>query len=139
MRKDGFLKGKYNKLKMKKIRPCNILKKFATNSYEIELSEDIGISSIFNVADLIYPYRMDDTEGADGQKEIQWKKNMPILYKPQIEKTSFQTIAKKTKRKTYYDYLVKWKYHLAEDVSWITETDIQKHGKKVQDFMERSP
>ena len=66
------MKWKYNKLKMKNIGPCNILRKFATNSYEIELPEDIDISSIFNVADL-YPQRMDATEGIHDQKEIKWK------------------------------------------------------------------
>jgi hypothetical protein len=60
VRKDRFLKGKYNKLKMKNIGPCKILEKFATNTYEIELPEDIGISPIFNVA-YLYPYMMDNT------------------------------------------------------------------------------
>jgi hypothetical protein len=40
---------------MKKIGPCNILRKFATNDYEIELPDNVGISSIFNVVNL-YPY-----------------------------------------------------------------------------------
>jgi hypothetical protein len=63
--KERFLKGKYNKLKMKNIGPCKILRKFVANSYDIELSEDIGLSPIFNVADL-YPYQMDDIEGTNG-------------------------------------------------------------------------
>jgi hypothetical protein len=63
----------------------------------------------------------------------------PIAEKPQIEKILDQRIAKKTRRKVYYEYLVKWENHPAEDASWITETDIQKHGKRVEELMDRIP
>jgi hypothetical protein len=69
MRKERFMKGKYNKLKMKNIGPFKIIRKFVVNAYEIELLEDNGISPIFNVVDL-YPYKMDDTEGKNDQVKI---------------------------------------------------------------------
>ena len=43
LRKEIFPTKNYNKLKMKKIGPCRILRKFSANAYEIELPKGIGI------------------------------------------------------------------------------------------------
>jgi hypothetical protein len=56
-----------------------------------------------------------------------------------MEKIIDQRIGKKTRRKTYPEYMVKWKGHPIEDVSWENQADIQKHGKSVKEFMDRSP
>jgi hypothetical protein len=66
----GFAIGAYNKLKMKKIGRCRVLKKLGENSYEIELPDEIGISPTFNVSDL-YPYKAEEAGArSDEQPEV---------------------------------------------------------------------
>jgi hypothetical protein len=69
LRKERFRRGTYNNLKMKKIRPCKVLKKFGMNSYEIELPDGIMISSIFNISDL-YSYKAEEAEIGNEQPMI---------------------------------------------------------------------
>jgi hypothetical protein len=123
LKKERFPRGTYNKLKMKKIGPCKILRKFDANAYEFEFPGDVGISPIFNISNL-YPYREDEAGETKGQKEIQWEKQIPVAENPQMEKIVDQRIGKKTRRKTYFEYLVKWKGHPIEDASWENEFDI---------------
>jgi hypothetical protein len=130
LRKEIFPRGTYNKLKMKNIGPCKIIRKFEANAYEMQFPDDVGISPIFNIADL-YPYRVDETDGEENQKEIQWVKQMPIAKKPQMEKIIDQRISNTTRRKMYFEYMIKWKGNPIEDPSWEREAQIQKHGQKV--------
>jgi hypothetical protein len=137
LRKERFPRGIYIKLNMKKIGPCKVIKKFGANAYEIELPEGIEISSILNVVDL-YPYRDEEAGEEDEQKEVQWKKQMPVAEKPQMESIIDKRISKNPRRKEYFEYLVKWKGHPVEDVSWEDEEEIHKHGQAIQELMNRS-
>ena len=77
IRKERFPKGEYNKFKLKKIESCRILRKVSTNAYELEMPTRVGISPIFNVAD-IYPFITDDIGQITGDKDVeddlQWLK-----------------------------------------------------------------
>ena len=96
--KDRFPKKQYNKLKFKKIGPCKILRKFSTNAYEIEFLPDVGISPIFNVADL-YKYEDDGAEERAADKEqIEWKEQLPPTQPLQPEKILEKRVLKKTRR-----------------------------------------
>jgi hypothetical protein len=101
---------------MKNIGPCKVIRKFGANSYEIELPNGVEISPIFNVMDL-YPYRDKEEGEEDEHEKIQWTKQMLVAKNPQMEIIIDKRIRKKTRRKEYFEYLVKWKGHTVEDAN----------------------
>jgi hypothetical protein len=46
---------------------------------------------------------------------------MCVAEKPQMESILDKRTSKRTKRKKYFEYLVKWKGHPVEDASWEDE------------------
>lgn len=64
LRKERFPRGEFNKLKLKKIGSCKILRKISANAYELEFPSYMDISPIFNVA-YLYSYRGDDAKGPE--------------------------------------------------------------------------
>ena len=100
LRKKIFPKGEYNKLKMKNIGPCKILRMFSANAYELEMPTGIGISPIFNVAD-IYLFVGNDTRhitgGKDPNDDLQWLKEMLVAQPLETEEILDTKVAKSTR------------------------------------------
>ena len=112
LRKEHFLVGTYNKLKVKKFGPCKIVKRHDFgNAYEVELPVELNISPIFNILDLIEFY-----EGGDGDEvvDIQWSILAATSDTMEIEETLDSHVGKSTRNRTYKEYLVKWKGRLVE-------------------------
>ena len=122
LRKDHFLVGTYNKLKMKKFGPCKIVKRHDSgNAYEVEFPIELNISLAFSILDLIEYHK-----GGDGDEivEVQWNIPAASLATKEIEEILDSRIGKSTRNKTYEEYLVKWKGRPVEDSSWLAREEV---------------
>jgi hypothetical protein len=124
LRKDRFPQVTYNKLKYKKIGPCQIMKKIFDNAYQLELPKKFDISLIFNVYDL-YEFH-EGGKRADKDTLNEWEQHLSIKSKEQIEEILATIIGKKTRRKEYMEHLIKWKNRGEEDASWVIEYQLSR-------------
>jgi hypothetical protein len=91
----------------------------------MRLNYPMGLEFLrYSISQDLYPYKAEEMNIGNEQLVIQWTKQMPAAEKPQMECILDKRVSKKTRRKQYFEYLVKWKIHPVEDASWESEADI---------------
>ena len=126
LRKEHFLAGTYNKLKMKKIATYKIVKRHDFgNAYEVELPIELNISLVFNILYLLEYYEEGD---GDEVAEAQWGFPTASLATKEIEEFLDSHVGKSTKNRTYEEHLVKWKGQPIEDSSWLAKKEVNHLG-----------
>ena len=63
---------------------------------------------------------------------------MPIIKSMEIDKILDKRIAKKTRNKEYFEYLVKGQGRPVKDSTWITKQELQLQGFDLADIEENS-
>ena len=112
--------GTYNKLKMKKFGLCKIVKRHDFGDiYEVEFLVEL------NISDFIEYYEEGD---GDEVAEVQWSILAASSAIKETKEILENHVGKSTRKKTYKEYLVKWKGILVEDSSWIEKEDVNLLG-----------
>ncbi|XP_059064954.1 uncharacterized protein LOC131856993 [Cryptomeria japonica] len=131
LNKERLPKGHYTKLMAKKIGPFTILKCSGPNAYHVDLPLDIHLSPIFNVADLyLYKGPVDNSVNVGAADSLVDAQFSVLPKQPPLEIAGIldTRVARKTRRHTYYEYLVQWKDQPIEDATWVTSDILHQLG-----------
>ena len=130
LNKARLQKGVPTKLQMRRIGPCKILEKYGQNAYKVDLPNDLNISPIFNVQDLIVyrgPEMTESTQKIEIDRDV---RNIKIQPQPklQAERILDSRVKKTTRRRVYREYLVQWRGLPVAEATWLDEEEFRKKG-----------
>ena len=131
LKPERFPSGTIKKLHSRSIGPFKIIEKVGPNAYVLELPPDLGISSTFNISDLV-EYREpaiipSEAFGPDPLIERELTQQCPLNWPECREKIEriLDDQAISTRHKGYQRYLVRWQGRPESEDSWITREDLQ--------------
>ena len=132
LRLEWFPSGTIKKLHAHRVGPFKTIKRVGPNAYMLELSSDLGISTTFNISDIV-KYRKPAAIPSKPFGPIPSLKSKPILECPPSNwpssKERIERIlddqAISIRNKGYQRYLVRWQGQLESEDSWIAQEDLQ--------------
>ena len=132
LRPERLPSGTVKKLHSRSAGPFKIIERIGPNAYVVELPPDLGISSTFNISDLI-EYREptvipSEAFGLDPLIEREPIQKHPLNWPERREKIERilddQVIS--TRQYGYQRYLVRWQGRPESEDSWVTREDLQR-------------
>lgn len=115
---------------MRRLCPCAILAMYGENTYKVDLPSDMGLSPVFNIADLV-AYKgpiqgsyYTHSEVSDDVNNLQ----IPTRPNPKAEKVLSSRITKKIRHQIYWEHLIKWWGMDDAETTWVLETEFKKLG-----------
>ena len=132
LRPERFPSGTVKKLHARSAGPYKVSKRVGSNAYVLELPSDLGISSTFNISDLVEyrapanipsePFEPDHSLESEPTPECP-PPNLPVRTERIERVLDDQPIS--TRNKGYQRYLVRWQGRPESEDSWITREDLQ--------------
>uniref|UniRef100_A0A2N9IA60 Reverse transcriptase n=1 Tax=Fagus sylvatica TaxID=28930 RepID=A0A2N9IA60_FAGSY len=147
-RPEWFPSGSIKKLQSRSARPFKILKRVGPNAYLLDLPPDYGISSTFNIEDLVAfkgtvvipdtPFDEPLPDLIDIPLPIPAPLNLPYARKEHIDAILDEQIVS-TRDGGVQRFLVRWHGRPTSDYTWITRDELQQLDPDLLEYYQSYP
>ncbi|KAL4626266.1 hypothetical protein ACB092_05G083900 [Castanea dentata] len=147
IRPERFPSGTVKKLQARSAGPFKVLKRMGPNAYVIDLPHDYGISSSFNIDDLVAyksPTAILDTHfdepllnPIDAPMLTSLPLNFPYAHKESIDAILDEQIVS-TRDGGVHRFLVRWRGRPDSNCTWITRDELQRLDPDLLEYYQSS-